>query len=153
MATTLTEPEVERTAGSTKITIPVTGMTCVSCQAGVQKSLQRQPGVVDASVNLMMGNAAVTYDPAVTRPETLVEAIRETGYGAELPAAERTAFEEQEARDKAQTKEFHELRLKAVVSGIAGLIAMVLSMPLMAPAGGHPHGGPVADPFMRWAME
>ncbi len=136
-----------------KVTIPVSGMTCASCQAGVQKSLQRQPGVVDASVNLMMGNAAVTYDPAVTRPEALVEAIRETGYGAELPAAERTAFEEQEARDKAQAEEFHELRLKAVASGIAGLTAMMISMPLMAPVGGHPHGGPVADPFMRWAME
>jgi P-type Cu+ transporter len=136
-----------------KVTIPVSGMTCASCQAGVQKSLQRQPGVVDASVNLMMGNAAVTYDPAVTRPEALVEAIRETGYGAELPAAERTAFDEQAARDKAQTEEFHELRLKAIVSGLVGLIAMVISMPLMAPVGGHPHGGPVADPFMRWAME
>jgi Cu+-exporting ATPase len=153
MATTLTEPGVEKTektAGSTKINIPVTGMTCASCQAGVQKSLQRQPGVVDAAVNLMMGNAAVTYDPAVTRPEALVEAIRETGYGAELPAPERTAFDEQEARDKAQTEEFHELRRKAVVSGIVGLITMVVSMPLMAPTG---HHGPVADPFMRWAME
>ena len=139
-------------ATTTLITIPVKGMTCAGCQAGVQKSLQRQPGVVDATVNLMLGNAAVTYDPAVTWPEALVEAIRETGYGAELPAAERTAFEEQEARDKAQTEEFQELRGKAVLSGIAGLIAMVLSMPLMAPSGAH-HGGPVADPFMRWAME
>src|SRR5689334_14478900 len=122
-----------------KITIPVSGMTCASCQAGVQKSLQRQPGVLDAAVNLMMGNAAVTYDPAVTRPEALVEAIRETGYGAELPVAGSTAFEEQEARDKAQAEEFQELRLKAIVSGIAGLIAMIVSMPLMAPAEGH-HG-------------
>ena len=155
MATIVTEPSVEtgQAAGSNKINIPVTGMTCASCQAGVQKSLQRQPGVVDAAVNLMMGNAAVTYDPAVTRPEALVEAIRETGYGAELPAAERTAFDEQEARDRAQTEEFHELRFKAIVSGILGLIAMAVSMPLMAPIAGHPHGGPVADPFMRWAME
>ena len=86
----------------TQITIPVSGMTCAGCQAGVQKALQSQPGVQDAAVNLMTGSAAVTYDPAVTRPEALVEAIRETGYGAELPAAERTAFDEQEARDKAQ---------------------------------------------------
>jgi Cu+-exporting ATPase len=149
MATTLTEPQVEKIE---KITIPVTGMTCAGCQAGIQKALQLQPGVQDATVNLMTGSAAVTFDPAVTRPEALVEAIRETGYGAELPAAERTAFEEQEARDKAQTEEFHELRRKAIVSGIVGLIAMIVSMPLMAPAGRHAHG-PVADPFMRWAME
>jgi Cu+-exporting ATPase len=149
MATTLTEPA----AGTTRIDIPVSGMTCAGCQAGVQKALQQQPGVLDASVNLMTGNAAVTYDPAVTRPEALVEAIRETGYGAEVPAAERTAFEEQEARDRAQTEEYRELRLKALVSGAAGLVAMLVSMPLMAPAGGHAHGGPAADPFMRWAME
>ncbi|HYN20577.1 MAG TPA: heavy metal translocating P-type ATPase [Thermoanaerobaculia bacterium] len=137
-----------------RITIPVSGMTCAGCQAGVQKALQRQPGVVDANVNLMMGSAAVTFDPSVTRPEALVEAIRETGYGAELPAGpERTAFEEQEARDKAQTEEYRTLRRKALFSGAAGLIAMLASMPLMVPAGARAHGGPVADPFMRWAME
>src|SRR5919112_1652999 len=138
------------TAGSTKITIPVSGMTCASCQAGVQKSLQRQPGVLDASVNLMMKNAAVTYDPAVTRPEALVEAIRDTGYEAELPRPEQTAFEEQEARDRANEEEFRNLRRKALVSGAIGVLAMIVSMPLMASA---VHHGPVADPFMRWAME
>ena len=135
-----------------KVTIPVGGMTCASCQAGVQKALQRQPGVVDASVNLMTGSAAVTYDPALTRPEALVEAIRETGYEAEIPATGRTAFEEQEVRDRAQEEEFKELRAKALASGAVGLIAMLVSMPLMAPAG-HGGHGPVADPFMRWAME
>ncbi|MGH7719882.1 MAG: copper-translocating P-type ATPase [Gemmatimonadaceae bacterium] len=41
------------------------------------------------------------------------------------------------------------------MSGIAGVIAMVLSMPLMSAMTGGEHGGrgPVADPFMRWAME
>ncbi|HVR97674.1 MAG TPA: heavy metal translocating P-type ATPase [Thermoanaerobaculia bacterium] len=145
--------ETAKTAG-TKITIPVSGMTCAGCQAGVQKALERQPGVLDASVNLMMQSAAVTYDPAVTRPESLVEAIRETGYGAKLPSAERTAFEEQEARDKAQEEELRELKRKAIVSGVIGIVAMVLSMPLMM-AGAHAGNahGPVADPFMRWAME
>ena len=147
MATAVSEAPV-------KVTIPVSGMTCASCQAGVQKALQRQPGVVDASVNLMTGSAAVTYDPAVTRPEALVEAIRETGYEADVPAAGRTAFEEQEVRDRAQEEEFRELRAKALVSGAVGLVAMLVSMPLMAPAsGGHAGHGPVADPFMRWAME
>jgi Cu+-exporting ATPase len=140
---TITEP-----AAGAKIDIPVQGMTCAACQASVQKALQRQPGVLDAAVNLMMHNAAVTYDPAVTRPESLVEAIRETGYEAELPRPERTAFEEQTARDRAQEEEFRSLRRKALVSGAAGVLAMLLSMPLMGM-----HHGPVADPFMRWAME
>ncbi|HBL25458.1 MAG TPA: heavy metal translocating P-type ATPase [Acidobacteria bacterium] len=161
MVTTLVEPTVPapgpaqaETPG--KITIPVSGMTCASCQAGVQKALQRTPGVVDASVNLMMANASVTYDPATVSPAMLVERIRDTGYGAELPLPERNAFAEQEERDRAQEEEYLDLRRKAVVTGVAGAVAMLASMPLMV-AGAHPpgggHGGPVADPFMRWAME
>jgi Cu+-exporting ATPase len=143
--TTMTEP------ATASITIPVTGMTCAGCQAGVQKALQRTPGVQDAAVNLMTGSAAVTFDPAATSPEALVAAIRETGYGAELPRPERTAFAEQEARDRSQEEEFRSLRGRALVSGGAGVLAMILSMPLMA--AGHAGHGTVPDPFMRWAME
>jgi P-type Cu+ transporter len=135
--------------------IPVTGMTCAACQASVQKALQQQPGVADASVNLMMGNATITYDPAAVSPTALVAAIRDSGYGAELPTTDRSAFEEQEARDKATAEEFHELKRKAIASGIAGAIAMVISMPLMSQlAGEHAHDGAsgVSDPFMRWSM-
>jgi len=139
-------------AAGTRITLPVEGMTCAACQATVQKALTRQPGVLDASVNLMMKSAAVTYDPARVQPEALVEAIRETGYGAELPRPEQTAFAEQEARDRSQEQEFRSLRRKALASGVAGVIAMVLSMPLMV-ANGHAIHGTAGDPFMRWAME
>jgi Cu+-exporting ATPase len=140
------------TTAAEKVRIPVSGMTCAACQARVQKALAKEPGVLDASVNLMMESAAVTYDPTVATADRLVEAIRRTGYGAELPSAEQTAFEEQEARDRAHDEEFRQLRRKAIASGIAGLVAMLLSMPLMA-AGEHGAHGPVADPFMRWAME
>jgi P-type Cu+ transporter len=34
-----------------KITIPVTGMHCASCQSRVQHALTQTPGVSDASVN------------------------------------------------------------------------------------------------------
>jgi Cu+-exporting ATPase len=133
-----------------RIDIPVAGMTCAACQASVQKALQRQPGVLDAAVNLMMKNAAVTYDPAVIRPEALVAAIRDTGYEAELPRPEPTAFAEQEAADRAGEEELRSLRRKALASGAAGILAMILSMPLMASG---VHRGPVGDPFMRWTME
>ncbi len=106
-------------------------------------------------MNLMMGNATVTYDPAAVTPDRLVETIRATGYGAELPEPDRSAFDEQAARDTAQEAEFRELRTKAIASGVAGAVAMVVSMPLMAAdAAAHAHatGGVVADPFMRWAM-
>src|SRR5579872_7305215 len=104
-------------AAGARIEIPVEGMTCAACQASVQKALQRQPGVLDAAVNLMLKSAAVTYDPAVATPAGLVEAIRDTGYEAELPRPEQTDFAEQEARDRSQSEEFRTLRRKALASG------------------------------------
>ena len=148
-------------AGAERVRIPVGGMTCAACQARVQRALSKEPGVVDASVNLMMKQATVAFDPAVVTPERLVARIRDTGYEAELASPDQTAFEEQAARDQAQAEEFAELRRKAVVSGIVGAVAMVLSMPLMTSgmaadvhAGmGSAATGAVADPFMHWAME
>src|SRR6478736_1436887 len=127
-------------ATPTKITLDVQGMTVAPCQSHVQRALQGTPGVEAATVDLMTARAAVSYDPARTTPEALLEAVRGTGYGAELPAPGRSAFEEQAAQDEAQAEEFDELRRKAIVSGIAGAFAMVASMPLMTAAAGHAHG-------------
>ncbi|MDB4885576.1 MAG: copper-translocating P-type ATPase [Gemmatimonadetes bacterium] len=142
--------------GTETIRIPVSGMTCAACQSRVQKTLAKQPGVSDAAVNLMMKSATVTYDPSAVTPDGLVEAIRSTGYGADLANPDQTAFEEQEARDRAQDEEYHDFRRKAIVSGIIGVIAMIVSMPLMsrlaADAHGHGASGESGDPFMRWAM-
>ena len=122
-------PAVE---GERTIRIPVSGMTCAACQARVQRTLQREPGVVEAGVNLMMHDATVRYFPEATSPGRLVEAIRSTGYGAELPPAEEpSAFDEQRARDEAQEAEFAELRRKAIVSGSIGVVAMIAPMALM----------------------
>jgi Cu+-exporting ATPase len=115
----------------TKITLPVGGMTCAACQATVQRALQQTPGVHEATVDLMTARAAVHYDPALVTPASLVSAVRETGYEAELPTPGRTAFEDQAAQDRAQTEEFHTLRTKALVSGAIGAVAMFVSMPLM----------------------
>jgi len=134
------------------ITIPVEGMTCASCTSRVQRALAQESGVADASVNLMLRQATVQFDPTATTPDRLVEAIRATGYEAELADPGRTAFEEQEARDAAQQAEFLMLRRKALVSGGLGVFAMLVSMPLMVADSGVHHDS-VVDPFMRWAME
>jgi Cu+-exporting ATPase len=151
MTTTGYEPVATRQPDE-RIDIPVSGMTCAACQARVQRTLARQPGVQDAAVNLMTRTATVTYAPDATSPSALVEAIRSTGYGADLPVPNRTALEEQEAQDRAYADEFHELKRKAIFSLVAGVIAMVVSMPLMAPAG-HSGMSGTSDPFMRWVSE
>src|SRR5271154_1178296 len=84
-----------------RVTIPVTGMTCAACQSFIQRTLANQAGVQDANVNLMLNNATVTFDPGVTSASTLVDTIRSTGYGAEIPAV-RPVFAEQEEHDAEQ---------------------------------------------------
>src|SRR6185369_7910319 len=112
----------------TTVRIPVSGMTCAACSARVQRALEKEPGVEDANVNLMMKTATVRFDASAVTPEHLVEAIKATGYGAELASPDQTAFEEQEARDKAQERELAELKLKAIVSAGVGAIVMAASM-------------------------
>jgi Cu+-exporting ATPase len=110
------------------ITIPVTGMTCAACQVRVQRALARTPGVDDASVNLMMNNAAVTYDPARASPTQLVDMIRATGYGAELPAATPSARRAQLEQDETRQDEFRSLRAKAGFALAVGAAEMAASM-------------------------
>ena len=137
-------------ADSTKLNIPVTGMTCAACQARVQRVLERTPGVEEAAVSLMTNTATVRFDASQVDANALVERIRGTGYGAELPLDDRSAVAEQQAQDEARVKEVRELKFMAIISLIAGAIAMIVSMPLMA-ANAH-HGLQSADPVMRWTM-
>jgi P-type Cu+ transporter len=133
------------------VTIPVTGMTCAACQSFLQRTLASQAGVQDATVNLMLHNATVTFDPEATSTSALVDAIRDTGYGAEVPVATRSVLVEQERHDEEQLSEYKGLRLKATVSLIAGLFAMLLSMPLMSVSS---QGAMerMKDPLMNWNM-
>jgi Cu+-exporting ATPase len=113
------------------ISINVGGMTCAACQAHVQRALEHSPGVAKAAVNLMTGEATVVFDPKLTEPAALVEAISETGYEAQLPAGGQSDFEAQAERDRAQVAEARELQIKAIVSLALGGIAMGLSMNAM----------------------
>ncbi|WP_158941469.1 heavy metal translocating P-type ATPase [Granulicella sp. S190] len=145
------ETEVVSQVPEEKVTIPVTGMTCAACQSFLQKELTKQPGVRDATVNLMLHNATVHFDPETTSSSVLVEAIRATGYGAEAPMLHRSALEEQEEQDEQQLQEYRQLRLKAVVSLLAGALAMILSMPLMS-LNRERGMERVKDPLLNWSM-
>jgi Cu+-exporting ATPase len=79
----------------------------------------------------MTGDAMVVFDPASVSKDTLLEAVRDTGYDAELPVAGRDVFTQQEDREATQVEEARELGIKAGVSLVAGAIAMWLSMQYM----------------------
>ena len=136
-------------ATSSHITIPVGGMTCAACQSRVQRALGKVDGVQDANVNLMLNNATVTFDPTVVSPQALIDRIRDTGYEAEIPKGEKTSLEAQDENERKQDAEFRALRLRAIVAGIAGVVAMFFSMPLMMFTS-HVSGAPGNDPLMLW---
>ena len=151
-ASTSPNPPAEAPGTSTQtVTLPVTGMTCAACQSRVQRQLSRAPGVSDASVNLLMGSATVTFNPAQSSVAALVKVVMDTGYGAEAPAADDDVVEQLATRDATTSHEYDALKVRAIVSGAAGVVAMLLSMPLML-RNDHAGMGVVADPFMRWVM-
>ena len=74
---------------TTRVDLPVRGMSCASCVAKIEKALTHLPGVAAASVNLAAEKAAVTYDPARVGVPDLSKAIENLGY--EVPI-ERVTF-------------------------------------------------------------
>ena len=128
------------------VVIPVSGMTCAACSSRVQRALQARPGVEEAAVNLLLGSATVTFDPHRATAGDLVDAVRATGYGAELPA-----------EDRAHTLHLHsheaDARRSAWRAGLAlaaACVSMVLSMALGG--GAMARSSASVDPFMRWSM-
>ena len=121
-----------RTENEDSISFPVTGMTCAACQARVQRALASEPGVIDASVNLLTNSAAVRYDAAAVAPQRLIDAVRATGYGAELPPTDANPLQVDSAQESAEAHEASSLAIKATASVVAGTLGMLLSMLLMA---------------------
>lgn len=64
-----------------RVELGVTGMTCTSCSARVQRKLNKIEGV-DATVNYSTETASVSYDPERATQDDLVEAVRGAGYDA-----------------------------------------------------------------------
>jgi len=136
------------TATTERTTIPVTGMTCAACSARVQRTLERTAGVASANVNLMTNSATVEFDPEAATLDSLVAAIRDTGYGAELPRPAADAGAEETADELRLTAERRVLRRKVVVSLVAAALAMLIGIPLGEAAAAQG----AADPLMRLMM-
>ncbi len=62
-----------------KIIIRVDGMTCSACSNHVEKYLSKQKGIIDVSVNLVMGTALIHYEEDLDI-ETISKYINESGY-------------------------------------------------------------------------
>ncbi len=80
------------------IVLPISGMTCASCVAHVEKALQETPGVLSATVNLATERAMVTYIPGLADRAGLVHAVRAAGY--DVVDVEALAREEEDEEER-----------------------------------------------------
>ncbi|XP_034408645.1 copper-transporting ATPase 2 isoform X1 [Cyclopterus lumpus] len=67
-----------------KCFIRVTGMTCASCVANIERNLLKHGGIVAVLVSLMAGKAEVKYDPGVLDSAAVTQLIEDLGFGATL---------------------------------------------------------------------
>src|SRR4030042_4305151 len=102
-----------------KLDIAVTGMTCASCAANVERALKKLAGVREANVNLATARATVLFDPRLIGPLDLVKAVREAGYDA-VAAPD-------EGRIRGE-REYRTLRISVIWGGGLALVIFFGSM-------------------------
>lgn len=68
----------------------VTGMTCASCSARVEKAVSKLAGVNQAAVNLLTNSMEVNYDETQLTSENIIKAVEDAGYGASVKNSKKT---------------------------------------------------------------
>lgn len=63
-----------------KIILSIDGMTCSACSNGLEKYLNKQNGIKQASVNLVMANANIEYDEKILNIQKLEEFVKQAGF-------------------------------------------------------------------------
>ena len=140
-----------------EVDLAITGMTCASCSARIEKKLGRLDGV-DAVVNLATEKATVRYAAPVT-VDQLLSTVRATGYGAEVVEAAPPAARAPRGADP----DHHESHLDHQVAPEdalkrRALVAAVLTVPVVVLAmvpGIHLDNSPwvqlvLATPVVLW---
>jgi copper ion binding protein len=68
--------------GLKKIELPITGMSCASCVAKIEKGLSKMSGIVDARVNFATEKATISFDPSRADIGDFAATIKALGYEA-----------------------------------------------------------------------
>ncbi len=105
-----------------EVDLVIEGMTCASCVARIEAALAGVPGVVEARVNLANGTAHVSMLGSDTG--ALIDAVRNTGYGADQKSAADDA-------DDRKSAEAAALARNTVIAAALTLPVFVIEM------GGH----------------
>ncbi|KAF9301173.1 hypothetical protein BGZ74_007032 [Mortierella antarctica] len=70
------------------ITLPVLGMTCMSCVNAITSVLSAAPGIKDVQVSLKQEQAVVEYNPVEILPSQIKEAIEDCGFDVPMDTAD-----------------------------------------------------------------
>ncbi|MDE6349278.1 MAG: heavy metal translocating P-type ATPase [Bacteroides sp.] len=118
---------------------PVLGMSCAACAARVEKTLNRQPGVSQASVNYASATATVEYDSQSCSAEALQKAVQAAGYDLLISRGNHTLEEAEEAHER----KFGALKFRTTWAILLSVPILIIGMFFM--------DMPYANPVM-WAL-
>ncbi|XKF66581.1 heavy metal translocating P-type ATPase [Virgibacillus necropolis] len=125
-----------------KTEFDVFGMTCAACSTRIEKVLNKQDGVQQASVNLANETATIEYKSNLITPADMIGKIQKLGYDAKARADE-------ENKQKYKEKQLKGMRIKLIISAI-------LSIPLLATMLNHFQGvdipGIMMNPWFQFAL-
>nr|MBP8877742.1 cation-translocating P-type ATPase [Flavobacteriales bacterium] len=122
-----------------KRSYPVTGMTCASCVAHVEKAIRATEGVDDVAVNLATNTAQVTFHGQDLTEAQLKAAVQASGYDLLIPEDGKTT-EDVEALQAD--------RLKALKQKL--FASIVLSVPLVIVGMVYMHAS--WSPWVQWIL-
>lgn len=63
-----------------KVLLKIDGMTCSACSSGLEKYLNKQDGIKEAVVNLVMNNASIEYDDTKLTLEQVEKFVEKAGF-------------------------------------------------------------------------
>ncbi|ENJ4005990.1 copper-translocating P-type ATPase [Staphylococcus pseudintermedius] len=104
-------------------TFKITGMTCAACSARIERVLQREAGIDQINVNLVMENGTVKYDPSQISIEEIYERVAKIGY-------EAFPMETKDETAKRKSDELKRQKGKFIIS-------LILALPLLYTMFGH----------------
>ncbi len=100
-----------------KINLSIDGMTCSACSNGLEKYLNKQKGISNATVNLVMANATIEYDEKLLNQEKIEEFVKEAGFKS-LGEFKEIKIEEKSKKEK----------IKFIIFTILAIVLMYISM-------------------------
>ncbi|MFS8082290.1 MAG: heavy metal translocating P-type ATPase [Ginsengibacter sp.] len=105
-----------------KSNFPVTGMSCASCAVNVQNTLQKQPGIIHASVNYANGEAQIDFDPSLTNLQKVRQSVQSSGYDLLIEKAE------EKDQEKINEDHFKSLKRRTMLSVIFSIPLATIGM-------------------------